>query len=642
MGIIMKLIRRAMILAAMVLMLCVSASAFEIQSYSTTVTVGSDNSYFVSETILVDFTGSNGAMTRVIPLTTPDGKEASVRRLDVTGSDYKIKRDDDKITITLGEEGNALAAGAFGISYEYDLGYDFDESADRFSFQLIDANLGADVTQFNYTIVMPAQFDDRAFSMTSGYYGKLSSPEYTVAGNNISGTMKLMAYESVSVEIELPNGYFADAVYQKTIADGIEAVAPFVAVIMLAIAMAVLFTRCKNPSISYGMNGDVPAGLTPPDMIYLINGSVSVAQMVSLIPYWASQGYIIIRQIPTEGIVLNRAAAMGSERKEYEQTLFNAMFPKGSNLRLKGPNIDLQSAMRAAKKGLESYWKQADVFRRPDRRFSALAAGLPILACIVSAIGCGNGIYWGRMSVIIMLPVFALLGIVACAICMGCGWLSKKQGIRRNWWGFVLGAAWALLLVFNMMNAGASLLCGGALLLSQLAGFIVGLFLWDMTPRTQLGLELLESSLALRDYIKYASDNDVRAVASAGREMYYYELLPFAGAFGMESLWADKFLNLRMLPPVWFETADSGKYITPLVFLTRLEERMEYVKSAFVGSGGDKALTVVYIREASRNLLRMVKSKVQNVRTKTRNMRTKIEKMWSDLREKLHSRDEEQ
>ena len=638
----MKLIRRAIILAVMVLMLCVTACAFEIQSYSTTVTVGSDNSWFVSETILVDFTGSGGSMTRVIPLTTPNGKEASVRRLDVTGSDYKIKRDDDKITITLGKEGNTLAAGAFGISYEYDIGYDFDESEDRFSFQLIDANLGADVTEFSYTIVMPAQFDHRAFSMTSGYYGKLSSPDYSVSGNNISGTMKLMAYESIDVEIELPNEYFTEAVYQDTIADGIETVAPFAAAILLAVAMVMLFTKCKNPAISYGMSANIPEGLTPPDMMYLINGSVTVAQMVSLIPYWASKGYLIIKQIPTEGIVLTRAAAMGSDRKEYERMLFDAMFPKGSNLRLKGPNIDLQSAMRAAKKGLENYWKQADVFREPQRKYLLLAVGLPVIACMVTAIGCGNGIYWGRMPAIILILVFALLGIAACGICMACGWLSKKQGMRRNWWGFALGAAWALLLVFNMMNAGASLFCGGTLLLSQLAGFIVGLYLWDMTPRTELGLELLVTSLGLRDYIKYASDNDVREVTQSGREMYYYELLPYAGAFGLESLWADKFLNLRIMPPIWFETSDSGKYITPLVFLTRLEERMEYVKTAFVGSAGSRALTAVYIREASRNLYRQARAKVIDMRAKVIGLRKRTVKLWDEIKEKLHRRDEEQ
>lgn len=638
----MKLIRRAIILAAMVMMLCVTACAFEIQSYSTTVTVGSDNSWFVSETILVDFTGSNGAMTRVIPLTTPDGKEADVRRLDVTGSDYKIKRDDDKITITLGKEGNTLAAGAFGISYEYDIGYDFDESEDRFSFQLIDANLGADVTQFSYTIVMPAQFDHRAFSVTSGYFGKISSPDYTVSGNNISGTMKLMAYESIDVEIELPNGYFTEAVYQDTIADGIETVAPFAAAILLAVAMAMLFTKCKNPAVSYGMSANIPQGLTPTDMMYLINGSITVAQMVSLIPYWASAGYLIIKQIPTEGIVLTRAAAMGSDRKEYERMLFDSMFPKGSNLRLKGPNIDLQSAMRAAKKGLENYWKQADVFREPQRKYLLLAVGLPVIACMLTAIGCGNGVYWGRMPAIVLIVVFALVGIAACGICMACGWLSKKQGIRRNWWGLVLGAAWALLLVINLMNAGASLFCGGTLLLSQLAGFIVGLYLWDMTPRTELGLELLETSLALRDYIKYASDSDVREITSSGREMYYYELLPYAGAFGLESIWADKFMNLRIMPPIWFETSDSGKYITPLVFLARLEERMEYVKTAFVGSTGSRALTVVYIREASRNLFRQAKAKVVELRAKAAELWQRTVKLWDEIKEKLHRRDEEQ
>lgn len=638
----MKLIRRAIILAAMLLGLCVPAMAFEIQSYSTSVTVGSDNSWFVSETILVDFTGSNGTLTREIPLTTPEGREASVRRLDVSGSDYKIKREDDRITITLGKEGDTLAAGAFGISYEYNVGYDFDESADCFSFQLIDSKLAADVAKFDYTIAMPAQFDDRAFSMTSGYYGQISSPRYTVSGNTITGSMSLMAHESISVRVTLPNGYFTEAAYQDTIADGIETIAPFIAVVLLTIAMFMLFTKCKNPAVSYGMRNEIPEGITPPDMMFLINGSISVAQMTSLIPYWASRGYLIIKQIPAEGIVLTRAAAMGSERKDYEKTLFDAMFPKGSNLRLKGPDIDLQSAMRAAKKGLEAYWQQAGVFSEPDRRFSIPAVALPVLSCVITAIGCGNGMYWGRMPVIIMLPLFALLGVAASAVCMACGWLSKKQGMRRNWWGFVLGAAWALLLVFNLMNADASLLCGGTLLLSQLASFIVGLYLWDMTPRTNKGLALLESSLGLRDYIRYSSDNDVRAIVSGGREMYYYELLPFAGAFGLESIWADKFLNLRMMPPIWFETSDSGKLITPLVFLSRLEERMEYVKAAFVGSSGDRALTAVYIREASRNLIRMGRSKVQQLRANAAEMRTKAVKWFEDLREKLHKRDEEQ
>ncbi len=637
----MKLIRKSIMLAALALALCLSAFAFEIQNYSTTITVNSDNSWYVSETILVDFTDSSGAMTRVIPLTTPDGKEAVLRRLDVTGSDYKIRRDSDKVTITLGKEGSSLAAGAFGISYQYDIGYDFDESRDRFCFQLIDANLGADIREFSYTIVMPDQFDHRSFTMTSGYYGKLSSPGYSVSGNTITGVMQLMAYESIDVQIDLPNGYFTNAVYRKTIADGVETVAPFVAAALIAVAMFVLFTRCKNPSPSFRLSGQIPEGLTPPDMLYLINGSVTTVQMVSLIPYWASRGYIIIRQAPSEGIILTRSADPGADCKDYERTLFDIMFPKGSNLRIKGPNIDLQSAMRWAKKGLEAYWKQANVFRAPSRINSLLAVGLPVLACMVTAVGCGNGMYWGRMSAMVIILLFSLLGAVTCGVCMLCGWLSKRQSIRRNWWGFALGAVWALLLVFNLMNEGASLFCGGMLLLSQLAGFIVGLFLWDMTPRTKLGTALLESSLALRDYIRYASDSDVRSADADRSGQYYYQLLPYAGAFGLESIWADKFLNQRMLPPVWFETADSGKLITPLVFLTRLEERMEYVKSAFVGATGSRALTAVYLREAARNLYRRSVARLRAAKQSALRLRKSIVRRWEALKEYLRRHDDD-
>lgn len=98
----------------------------------------------------------------------------------------------------------------------------------------------------------------------------------------------------------------------------------------------------------------------------------------------------------------------------------------------------------------------------------------------------------------------------------------------------------------------------------SLAGLTVFLFAPYMPRKTPRGMAILRQVLGLEEYIRRA---EVDRLEFAAKEKHFEELLPYAVAFNLSDVWAEKFAGLLREPPNWYEP--RGPWV-PLAFPARL------------------------------------------------------------------------
>jgi len=66
----------------------------------------------------------------------------------------------------------------------------------------------------------------------------------------------------------------------------------------------------------------------------------------------------------------------------------------------------------------------------------------------------------------------------------------------------------------------------------------------------------------------------------AGRQVMFEELLPYAVAFGVEIIWAERFKDINLKSPEWYSSYDSGHAFNSIVFANSLNSSMSSFRSA--------------------------------------------------------------
>ncbi len=285
----------------------------------------------VSMTVQLSF---DAATTQVsIPLPTREASRISV-------SDYRFSREelDDGLNLLLTKKDGFVGAQTFSISYSVPYTDGGGDTEDVFSLGLLSSRWAAPVGSCTFQVVLPgsqaaAEEDASAPEpvavlepeVLSGYYGALSAKDtaLTATETSFGGVVTdLMAYDSLSVSLTLPEGYFA--VRSTTL--------PMISVTFLAMGMlgvwllAVLYWRLKlrSGSVSVSSRLLAPEGILTCQLPMVLDGST--CDVAAMVLEWANLGYLSISVSRTGVVLLTRRMQMGSERSRAEQQLFSRIF----------------------------------------------------------------------------------------------------------------------------------------------------------------------------------------------------------------------------------------------------------------------------------------------------------------------------
>ena len=262
---------------------------------------------------------------------------------DIKVSDpFTTESESGELIIKIGKSSEYVKGRkAYTISYHYDLGRDRFQNFDELYFNIIGTAWDCKISNVKFKITMPAEFDQTKLGFSTGSYGFSgydNDLSFTVTGNVISGTYKgvLKARQGITVRCELPDGYFSEA--KDTMITQI-IVRCIIIVIATILGIVVWATIGKDDPIVETVEFYPPKGMNSLEVGYFYKeGRAEKKDVVSLLIYLASKGYIKIEETEDDGVISKKKSYKIIKVKEYkgtnqeEKDFFNGLFRHGDTV----------------------------------------------------------------------------------------------------------------------------------------------------------------------------------------------------------------------------------------------------------------------------------------------------------------------
>lgn len=102
------------------------------------------------------------------------------------------------------------------------------------------------------------------------------------------------------------------------------------------------------------------------------------------------------------------------------------------------------------------------------------------------------------------------------------------------------------------------------------------LFGLHMARKTELGAGAAAVGRSLKNFL---SSQERQLTFQANKQIMFERLLPFAVAYGVEKIWADRFKDINLKQPTWYSSTHVGVF-NSAVFMSSLNSSLKSVSVA--------------------------------------------------------------
>lgn len=525
---------------------------YYIDTYNIDIKVLKNNSYDIRESIDVYFNSNKHGIYRRIPL------KNNIKRLDGTTSNnivkisnlnisekYSKKIKNNYYEIVIGDA-NILVNGLhnYVIEYNYAIGKDPLKDEDEFYFNIIGNEWETYIKKVNFTIEMPDSFDESLLGFSLGSTN--SNIEYEVNGNVITGTAtNLSAYESLTVRLSLPEGYFSEA---KNIFDTNMIISFVIPVILLLIGIFIYYNKCHKNLV-------VPIEVYPPNRLssleiaFLYKGRVNDKDIISLLIYLANEKYIkIIEEKDNTKIV---------KLRDYEKDdvtikeFMRGLFVYGNEMTISDLQYSFYRVLKIIRVITNSRENRMRIITE-ETKFYKVMLGILAILCIIFPV-------YFQIRYFAYSPFFTVLTLCSSLVIFIPIYQSLK--VMPAFWKFVF-----IVFMFAMGGALIYVLCinyvvaPGLFLLNMIIGALCMVILLlinhDFLCRTDYGNEMLGKILGFKKYLETVEKEELNNNVLKNPN-YFYDILPYAYVLGISDIWINKFEDIILKPTYWYESKEG-------------------------------------------------------------------------------------
>lgn len=563
------------------------------ESFNTEIEAGSDNCFHVTEEITVDFVTPHHGIFRYIP--TSDNYE--IENLQVrSGQSFETDYEDGNKIVKIGSASTYLdGQNTYVISYDLDFYKDSSTESDLLNIDLLPTGWDTSIRESSIHLSMPYDVDWQTVNLYCGKYGTQDSADRMQVLEAEGRELRIHASDlpqgyGITAYSELSEGYWVNATsyYERHRTLGLVMLALTALAILLAAVFWFLFGRDKYKMFRPVMVRP-PRGMTPLEIGYYYHDAVEDRDVMSMLFYFANKGWLKIRQIPSGGgSRLNRSKDQfelvkvrdaDESEKPYVQKMAKRMFSlfgSKSALSLNQFNEKLQ------KSSTNNFITHArtEVPKGVSIKNEGKNTGLRALVFLVSAAAIIlSGFVSGPEYWIFTIPIAAVWGLSAIFM-MKCVDRKKKSS-------FFIGLLLGLFAEFCMIFIAESLpVVSSALLLIMMPAAI--LFLALMQSPSREYQMLMGEIYGFKNYIQKVDEQRLRVQLEESPD-YFYDILPYAIVFGLESRWSKQFTDLGLAPsdPSWYDS--SAPFVYSSMWTNNLVRSMGesiHINSDSGGSGG--------------------------------------------------------
>ncbi len=548
-------------------------NAMRTENYSVQIEVLEDGAYQVEERIQVNMLKSRHGIYRYIPQYGPsvyyDGKGRRQKvpyfgkiKLQKTNAPVEISLENGCTVFRLGSVDETVYGPA-----EYIICYRFTPYFQEKNYSNAYYNVFPGMWQnpipagSSFSVKFPKDFDHDNLKLYGGAYGDQEDASQLLrlswSGNTLEGTLKedLSLGEGITFFAAMPEGYFGEihtAAVWPRFALGAFSLAAFGGALFLFWA----FGRDETvyPSIQF----QPPQGIDSAAVGYIIDGAAENRDVLSMILYWADQGFLTIEEKKKDKLLLHRVQPLPPDAPGYAQTLFSNLFKKGDVCDVEELSGKFYDSITAAKAQIKKCFKKENALYTKSSRLARWTTGLltmlPFFGFLeLIFLTSYMDMRWLKLSV----ACFCLFLAGAWIFCHGVDfWHSKSSSkrVRTVVAGLFLmglglagyGGAYLQRVrhgeVFSYIILYA-IVCAASAGLAVLTAF--------MRKRTQRCVEWMGKLLGLRDFIETAELDRLQALAEETPELFYH-ILPYAYVMGLSDVFAHKLKGLALAPPQWY------------------------------------------------------------------------------------------
>lgn len=492
----------------------------------------------------------------------------------LSGDEVDIDSDSQGVVMRIGEPG-VYIEGPKTYTYQYDVqmypwtGTD----TDIFYMDIISNNWEFPVHKSDFVVTFPKDVSNEVY-----FYATLENKpvDYKVDGNVVSGSFnETLRGQALTMETTLGDNYFnyPNNDFSNYILLG---------QLFFTGLIIFLYSRYgKDYHVVDSVEFTAPDDLSSADVGYVYRGLVNTDDVISLIIYWASKGYLIIEELENNEMELTKVKDMDENYPAEERRIFNALFAQGEVANTKTLSNKFGTTLQNAKQAIPQSFNsnpQRRIFERTGLGFKYLLAFiLPIFS-----LGLYASFMYAKVPSLEYAIPFAIAGVILSFISLAIGMYvfdnakEKRSIVFKIMYmiGFVLLNGFLLFLLFG----NHSLMTQIKFVLQALMLLLSIVLLANMSRRTEQGTRWYGQILGLKRFIETAEKDRLIMLAEETPSIFY-DILPFAFTLGVTDVWSKKFRDIHIEQPDWYQT-QGGVNFTSMYMWSRLNRSINTMRPA--------------------------------------------------------------
>lgn len=542
---------------------------YDFNSYHVDVVVNENNRLDITETIIANFYVPKHGIYKTIPyynnVVREDGSREKNRvkiyNVDVD-NEFELKRKSGYLNIQIGSADKVVSGlNKYVIKYSYELGNDKNEKYDELYFNIIGTEWECYINNVSFSITMPKEFDASKLGFTHGRYGSGNTEgiSYEINGNIIKGKYngRLGINEGLTVRLELPEGYF---IKDSIINHLLELIIYIIPISLVICAYQIWNKYGKDDMVIDVVEFYPPDNLNSLDIAYINKGSVNNNDVVSLLIYLANKGYLKIDDKKSRGIKFTITKIKDYDGNNEEEKLFlRGLFSTGDVV----TNKDLEESFYTTINSIimnKRFSKNKRVIFDINASSKRIKLYIMFLICMLFSVICPL-IGYREYSLILIVILIYFIGTLITSLVSSSIYdhNNKKINIIASMIMCIIGLV--IISIYGINIVGYDLIFRDVVyfigfIISIICSLLVYLFYIIVIKRTEYGNKMLGRINGFRNFLESVEKDKLEMLVEEN-PMYFYDILPYTYVLGLSNKWINKFEDIAMLPPTWYETGDS-------------------------------------------------------------------------------------
>jgi uncharacterized membrane protein YgcG len=422
-----------------------SAQGYVIDSFIVDLTINKNGIVHVSEKIFSDFLTEKRGIYRDIPYKVKRNGAiytTDITDLKCTNHEYKVSSASSSKRLKIGNKKIYLTGkNIYDIQYNIEGPFLQNEDSQEFYWNITGNRWDTDINAVKVAVHLPDELQIR-YNNLQVFTGKEGSTnkDGVIAqyGNTIYGYTNnaLHENEGMTLAIKLPEDYITGKTLHlnklQTFASQPKEQWPMSSIPLALIGGLLAFwlkmkKRIVEDATPIDPSPYPPVDLNPAEVGTFYDHIVHDRDVMSLLPYWANQGYIKVRfDNGNDEMVFEKLKSLEGVRPDYENYFFNEIFKNRDAIALSEIKYNYASTLYEVKKMIHTEIKDLQLYDDEYRYwFKSWRIWILLSLFIPAAIASFVFGYW-------LMGVFFLLG-VAAVIVVG-SWYPKlsQHGINVN------------------------------------------------------------------------------------------------------------------------------------------------------------------------------------------------------------------